>query len=88
MGILIWTVIGLGVGALANWILPATNQRGMMLTIFLGLLGGIAGGLFGTTFANGSVMVFSVESLIFAGAGAVILLLGFQLSKSVFYLQR
>jgi len=87
VGILIWTVIGLGVGALANWMLPATNPQGMMLTILLGLLGGIAGGLLGATFINGSVAVFSVESLLFSGGGALILLLGFQLSKSVFYLE-
>jgi uncharacterized membrane protein YeaQ/YmgE (transglycosylase-associated protein family) len=59
----------------------------MILTVFLGLLGGIVGGLVGTTFVNGSVTVVSIESLLFAGAGALILLLGIQLSRSVFYLE-
>jgi uncharacterized membrane protein YeaQ/YmgE (transglycosylase-associated protein family) len=88
MGILIWTVIGLMFGALANWFLPATNQRPQFLTILVGLAGGIAGGLVGTIFGNVSVTAFSVESLMFAGGGALLLLLGFQLSKSVLYLEQ
>jgi uncharacterized membrane protein YeaQ/YmgE (transglycosylase-associated protein family) len=88
MGILIWTVIGIIFGALANWMLPATNQRGMMLTILVGLAGGIAGGLVGTTVGNGSVAAFSVESLMFAGGGALLVLLGFHLSKSVFQMEQ
>ncbi len=85
MGILIWTVIGLVFGALASWMRPETNQ---LLTIFVGLIGGIAGGLVGTIFGNVSVTAFSVESLMFAGGGALLVLLGFQISKSVFHLQQ
>ncbi len=87
MGILIWTVVGLGCGALANWMRPAKDQRGMMLTLFLGMLGGLVGGMVGTALVNGSVTVFSIESMMFAGAGALVFLLGFQLSSSILYLE-
>ena len=88
MGILIWTVIGLGVGGLANWTRPARDQRGFVLTFLMGLIGGVAGGLFGTIYGDGFVSVFSVESLLFATGGAVIVIAGFELSKVVFNLER
>lgn len=87
MGIIFWIVIGLGFGALANWMMPVSSQQGMLLTLLAGLAGGIAGGFAGTIFGDASVMVFSVEGLVFAGGGAVLFLLGLRLSKSVFYLE-
>ena len=48
MGIILWIVMGLIVGALAKWIMPGDDPGGCFVTTFLGIAGAFVGGFIGT----------------------------------------
>ena len=39
-----WIVVGLLAGALARWVLPGRQPGGLLLTIVIGIAGGVLGG--------------------------------------------
>ena len=82
MGILSWIVIGLIAGALAKWILPGDDPGGIVVTILIGVAGGLLGGFLGTSLLGIGVTGFDLKSLGLAIGGAVILLFGYRLMKS------
>jgi uncharacterized membrane protein YeaQ/YmgE (transglycosylase-associated protein family) len=47
MGILGWIVLGLIVGALAKLVMPGRDGGGIILTMLLGIVGAIVGGIIG-----------------------------------------
>ena len=76
LGLVIWyIVIGLIVGALARLIVPGRNPIGLAMTILIGIVGAIAGGVIAHALGLGSVLTFIV-------ALAVAALLVFMISGS------
>ncbi|KIP79750.1 MULTISPECIES: GlsB/YeaQ/YmgE family stress response membrane protein [Vibrio] len=81
MAIIAWIVLGLVAGLLAQWILPTRTSNSWIATIILGVLGAFVGGYVGSMFGFGAVGVLSVEGIITATIGAVILLFVFRLLR-------
>jgi uncharacterized membrane protein YeaQ/YmgE (transglycosylase-associated protein family) len=75
MGIISWIVMGLIVGLLAKFIMPGKDPQGFIITILLGIGGGLLGGYIGTRLGLGSVTGFDLRSILIATGGAVIILL-------------
>jgi uncharacterized membrane protein YeaQ/YmgE (transglycosylase-associated protein family) len=77
MTVLCWIVVGLIAGTLARWVTGA-RQGGCLLTIVVGILGGVIGGaLFqlATDSDKGAMDDFDIGSVFVAFVGAVLLLL-------------
>lgn len=75
MGIISWIVMGLIVGLLAKFIMPGKDPKGFIITILLGIGGGLLGGYLGTVMGLGTVTGFDLKSILIATGGAIILLL-------------
>ncbi|MBT3145696.1 GlsB/YeaQ/YmgE family stress response membrane protein [Neptunomonas phycophila] len=82
MGILSWIIMGLLAGALAKWIMPGKDPGGCIITILLGIGGGLLGGYLGTLLGMGKVDGFNLGSFALATLGAVILLFIYRKMKS------
>ncbi|MBN7797273.1 GlsB/YeaQ/YmgE family stress response membrane protein [Parahaliea mediterranea] len=75
MGILSWIVLGLIAGILAKWIIPGRDPGGFIVTTLIGIAGAFVGGYLGTvTGLGGSVSQFSLEGIVTAVIGALVLL--------------
>lgn len=80
MGILSWILFGLIAGGIAKLILPGKDPGGCLITIAIGIIGAMLGGLIGTRMLGfGTVTGFNVRSLLIAILGAVVLLLLYRL---------
>ena len=76
MGIIGWIVLGLVIGALAKLIMPGKDPGGIIITMLIGIAGGLLGGwlgkaLFGVDSIDG---FFEISTWIAAIVGSVILL--------------
>jgi uncharacterized membrane protein YeaQ/YmgE (transglycosylase-associated protein family) len=75
MGILAWIFLGLVAGALAKIIMPGQQGGGIIVTIVLGVVGAIVGGVLGTyVFGFGDISGFDLRSIGIAVAGALLVL--------------
>ena len=78
MGIIAWIVLGLIAGAIAKAIYPGHQGGGIFATIALGILGALVGGYLGSILlgAGGAAAVgaLTLEGIIFAVIGAIILI--------------
>ncbi len=74
IGIISWIVIGLIAGALGKLIMPGDDPGGFLLTIVIGMLGALTGGLVMTRLVGTGITGFNVWSILVATLGAVILL--------------
>ena len=82
MGIILWIVMGLIVGALAKWIMPGDDPGGCIVTTLLGIAGAFVGGFLGTNLFNlGPIDGFNVGSIVIATSGAILLLFAYRLIK-------
>ncbi len=81
MGIIMWILLGLVVGALAKWIMPGKDPGGLIVTILLGIAGAVVGGWIGTFIGFGKVSGFDFRSLVIAVGGAVLLLFAYRKIK-------
>lgn len=79
MGILLWIAFGLIVGVAAKWIMPGRDPGGIIVTIALGVVGAVVGGMIGTAVGFGGVSGFDIRSLLMAIGGALLLLTGYRL---------
>ena len=79
MGILLWIVFGLIVGVAAKWIMPGRDPGGIIVTIALGIVGAVVGGMISNAVGFGSVSGFDIRSLVVAVGGALLLLTGYRL---------
>ncbi len=80
MNILTWIVFGLLAGGIAKLIMPGKDPGGCLVTVGIGVLGALIGGLLGTTvFAWGTVTGFDLKSLAIAVAGSIVLLATYRL---------
>jgi len=82
MGIISWIVMGLIVGLLARFIIPGKDPQGFIITILLGIGGGLLGGYLGTVLGLGTVTGFDLKSILIATGGAIIILLIYRALRS------
>lgn len=71
-GFLGWIVVGLIAGALAKWIMPGKDPGGIIVTILIGIAGGLIGGFISSTLGLGGHG--NLVNILVATAGAVLLL--------------
>lgn len=75
MGILTWILVGLVAGVLAKIAMPGPDPGGIILTIVVGILGAIIGGLIINNLLGGpAVTGFNLPSILVATLGSFILL--------------
>ena len=80
-GFLGWIIVGLIAGVLAKWIMPGKDPGGIIVTILIGIAGGILGGFIANSLpflATGG----TIWNLVIATAGAVLLLWIYRAIKS------
>ena len=75
-GIIGWVVVGLIAGILAKWIMPGDDPGGIIVTILIGIAGGLLGGFAASRMGlNGG----NVVNILIATAGAILLLVIYRL---------
>lgn len=74
MDILVWLVLGLIAGVIANAIDPRPSQGGILGAIVLGVLGAIVGGFLGSRLLGEGVTGLNFQSVIIAVLGSLLLL--------------
>lgn len=80
MGWISWIILGAIAGTLARWIMPAKRDSdGLLITVAVGIAGGLIGGRLGSELLGVSVTGFNLVSLGLAIGGALILLLAHRL---------
>jgi uncharacterized membrane protein YeaQ/YmgE (transglycosylase-associated protein family) len=75
-----WIIVGLIAGALAKWIMPGKDPGGIIVTILIGIAGGLLGG-FLANLIPGIGTGGSIWNLVLATLGAVLLLWIYRLVK-------
>ncbi|WP_105969144.1 GlsB/YeaQ/YmgE family stress response membrane protein [Streptomyces geranii] len=81
MGIIAWIIIGLLAGAIAKLLMPGKDPGGIIVTMLIGIVGGLLGGwlgkvVFGVDSIDG---FFDLSTWIAAIAGSLVLLLLYRL---------
>ena len=71
-GILGWIVVGLIAGILAKWIMPGDDPGGIIVTILIGIAGGLLGGFAASKLGLGGG---NFVNILIATAGAIVLLI-------------
>ncbi len=80
MNVFAWILFGLIAGGIAKFIMPGKDPGGCLLTIIIGIVGALIGGVLGARiFGIGPVTGFNLQSLGLAILGAILLLLVFRL---------
>ena len=75
MGILGWIVLGLLAGAIAKAIMPGDDPGGIIVTMLIGIVGAIVGGLIASALDIGELgSFFDLGTWIIAILGALLLL--------------
>ena len=70
MGYIAWIVVGAIAGFLANQVMG--SREGLLMTVVLGIVGGLVGGYLATTvFKMGTVDGINIESIFIATLGAI-----------------
>jgi uncharacterized membrane protein YeaQ/YmgE (transglycosylase-associated protein family) len=71
-----WVVLGLVAGSLAKYLMPGRDPSGCIVTILLGIVGAVVGGVIGTRLGWGAVTAahFDPRSLALATLGAIVVL--------------
>ncbi|GGX41384.1 GlsB/YeaQ/YmgE family stress response membrane protein [Streptomyces noursei] len=82
MGILAWALIGLLAGAIAKALMPGKDPGGCLITMLIGIAGGLLGGWLGKViFGVHSIQgFFHLSTWIAAIVGSVIVLLLYRLT--------
>ncbi len=81
MGILSWIVLGLIAGLLAKVLMPGKDPGGFIITILLGIAGAFLGGWVGTALGIASFNGFTLQGILVATAGAILLLVLYRAVK-------
>ena len=72
---MVWIVVGLIAGILAKWVMPGPDPGGVVVTALIGFVGAFIGGwVLGWLGFGGGAGSFSLESILTATLGAIILL--------------
>ncbi|HEY0640066.1 MAG TPA: GlsB/YeaQ/YmgE family stress response membrane protein [Pseudonocardiaceae bacterium] len=79
MGILGFIVLGLIIGAIAKAVMPGNDPGGILITMAIGILGALLGGVIGSAiFGGGLGDFFDLRTWLLALLGSVILLAGYR----------
>jgi uncharacterized membrane protein YeaQ/YmgE (transglycosylase-associated protein family) len=70
-GIIGWIVVGLIAGVLAKFIMPGDDPGGIIVTILIGIAGGLLGGFVASQFGIGGG---NIMNIVIATVGAFVLL--------------
>jgi uncharacterized membrane protein YeaQ/YmgE (transglycosylase-associated protein family) len=73
MGIIGFLVAGLIIGALARLIKPGRQNLSLLMTLLLGIVGSIIGGVLASLIGTGSIGELNVLGFVFAVIAAVLL---------------
>jgi uncharacterized membrane protein YeaQ/YmgE (transglycosylase-associated protein family) len=74
IGIISWIVVGLIAGIMGKLIMPGRDPGGFLLTIVIGMIGALVGGLVVQLLGGTGLTGFSIWSILVATLGAIILL--------------
>ncbi len=74
IGIVSWIAVGLIAGILGKLIMPGRDPGGFLLTIIIGMIGALVGGLVVQLLGGTGLTGFSIWSILVATLGAIILL--------------
>ena len=74
MGLLSWVVFGLIAGAIAKFLTPGRDPGGCIITIIIGIVGAVLGGMIATWLGYGGISGFDFRSFVIAVLGAILLL--------------
>ncbi|HVF39122.1 MAG TPA: GlsB/YeaQ/YmgE family stress response membrane protein [Gemmatimonadaceae bacterium] len=74
MNFLAWIVLGLIAGAIAKAIMPGNDPGGLIVTMIIGIVGALIGGFLGSTLMGAPLTGFSLQSLLLAVVGSLVLL--------------
>lgn len=74
MGIIAWIVLGLIAGAVAKYVMPGKAPAGWLWTIGLGIVGALVGGFIGSHLLNSGDVGFSLNGIITAILGSLLVL--------------
>ena len=74
MGILLWILFGIIVGAVARWFVPGEGPGGILGDLIVGIVGAVLGGWIFELFGHVGVTGFNLGSFVCALIGAVVLL--------------
>jgi uncharacterized membrane protein YeaQ/YmgE (transglycosylase-associated protein family) len=75
--IIAWAVFGLIVGAVARLLVPGRQPMGMLLTMLLGIVGSVAGGMISWIFRGGEPNIYEPAGWIMSTIGAIVVVLLF-----------
>lgn len=81
MGILSWIILGLLAGALAKAMMPGPDGGGLLITMVLGIVGAMVGGAVGGMLFGTGLAGFSLQSLILAVLGSLLVLWLYRMSR-------
>ncbi len=79
LGFVWWLIIGLVAGALARLLIPGKQPMGLLMTMILGLVGSVIGGLISTVIFryDAAEPGFHVGGLIMSTVGAILILVAY-----------
>jgi uncharacterized membrane protein YeaQ/YmgE (transglycosylase-associated protein family) len=75
MGILVWVVVGLFVGAISKSLIPKNQEGNLIVTAMPGMVGSVIGGFIASTLGIGYSNPWTLETIAISAAGAIIVLL-------------
>lgn len=78
-GIIGWILVGLIAGVLAKWIMPGKDPGGLIITIIIGIAGGLLGGFIASRIGIGGG---NIVNILIATVGAILLLWIYRIVKS------
>ncbi|HEX2910008.1 MAG TPA: GlsB/YeaQ/YmgE family stress response membrane protein [Chloroflexia bacterium] len=73
MGILVWLLLGLVAGWIANMIM-SSGRGGLLTDIITGIVGALVGGFIGSALFGVDVTGFNISSILLAVLGAVVVI--------------
>jgi uncharacterized membrane protein YeaQ/YmgE (transglycosylase-associated protein family) len=74
MGILIWIVVGLAVGAASISLIPKNQEGSLVVTIMPGITGAVIGGFIASILGVGHNSLWALETIAISTLGAITVL--------------
>lgn len=81
MGFIAWIVLGLIAGAIAKLLMPGRDPGGFFITMLIGIVGAIIGGMIASALGYGEVSGVNLPSIIIAVLGSIILLIIYRMVR-------